>query len=102
VQALRSKNNSPALHEVSEKISSRTGKANRLSAALERSLDVLIAFADRLVLWVGTQLVIEGEISGGSHYLFIAYLKSAYARAGLRKIRGPPRQRPPPAGETRD
>jgi ATP-binding cassette subfamily B protein len=53
-------------------------KGKRLSAALERSLDVLIALASALVLWFGTRLVLAGQISAGDLYLFLAYLKSAY------------------------
>ena len=69
---------SRAFTEVSEKNLKQDVKGKRLSAALERSLDVLIAFATALVLWFGTRLVLAGEISPGDLYLFIAYLKSAY------------------------
>src|SRR5207244_10109085 len=53
-------------------------KAKRLSAALERSLDVLIAVATALVLWYGTRLVLREEITPGALLVFLAYLKSAY------------------------
>ena len=53
-------------------------KGKRLSAALERSVDVLIALATAQVLWFGTRLVLSKEISPGDLYLFLAYLKSAY------------------------
>ena len=79
VQALSLEENfSRAFTEVSEKNLKQDVKGKRLSAALERSLDVLIAFATALVLWFGTRLVLAGEISPGDLYLFIAYLKSAY------------------------
>src|ERR1043166_2058657 len=67
-----------AFSSESEKSLSQDVKGKRLSAALERSLDVLIAFATALVLWQGTRLVLAGEISAGDLYLFLAYLKSAY------------------------
>lgn len=53
-------------------------KGKRLSAALERSVDVLIAAATALVLWFGTRLVLRGDITSGDLLVFLAYLKSAY------------------------
>ncbi|HXI51375.1 MAG TPA: ABC transporter ATP-binding protein [Candidatus Saccharimonadales bacterium] len=53
-------------------------KGKRLSAALERSVDVLIAMASALVLWLGARLVLRGEITAGDLLVFLAYLKSAY------------------------
>jgi ATP-binding cassette subfamily B protein len=53
-------------------------KGKRLSAALERSVDVLIAMASALVLWLGAKLVLRGEITAGDLLVFLAYLKSAY------------------------
>jgi len=53
-------------------------KGKRLSAALERSVDVLIAVATALVLWFGTRMVIAREVSPGELLVFLAYLKSAY------------------------
>ena len=69
---------SRAFTEVSDKNLKQDVKGKRLSAALERSLDVIIALATALVLWFGARLVIAGEISAGDLFLFIAYLKSAY------------------------
>ncbi len=69
---------SRAFTEVSEKNLKQDVKGKRLSAGLERSLDVIIALATALVLWFGARLVLAGEISVGDLYLFIAYLKSAY------------------------
>ena len=69
---------SRAFTDVSEKNLKQDVKGKRLSAALERSLDVIIAFATALVLWFGAKLVLANEISAGDLYLFIAYLKSAY------------------------
>ena len=53
-------------------------KGKRLSATLERSVDVIIAIATALVLWQGTRLVLRGGISPGDLLVFLAYLKSAY------------------------
>jgi ATP-binding cassette subfamily B protein len=53
-------------------------KGKRLSAALERTVDVLIAVATGLVLWFGAKLVLRGAISSGDLLVFLAYLKSAY------------------------
>jgi len=67
-----------AFTAVSQKNLKQDVKGKRLSAALERSLDVIIALATALVLWFGARLVLAGDISAGDLYLFIAYLKSAY------------------------
>ncbi len=53
-------------------------KGKRLSATLERTVDVLIAAATALVLWQGTRLVLRNAISSGDLLVFLAYLKSAY------------------------
>ena len=53
-------------------------KGKRLSAALERSVDVLIALATALVLWFGTRMVIDRQLTAGELLVFLAYLKSAY------------------------
>jgi ATP-binding cassette subfamily B protein len=53
-------------------------KGKRLSAALERSVDVLIALATALVLWFGTRMVLDRQLTPGDLLVFLAYLKSAY------------------------
>jgi ATP-binding cassette subfamily B protein len=53
-------------------------KGKRLSAALERSVDVLIALATALVLWFGTRMVLDRQLTAGELLVFLAYLKSAY------------------------
>ena len=53
-------------------------KGKRLSAALERTVDVLIGIATALVLWSGAKLVLRGEVTSGDLLVFLAYLKSAY------------------------
>ena len=53
-------------------------KGKRLSATLERTVDVLIALATALVLWLGARLVLSGEITAGDLLVFLAYLKFSY------------------------
>lgn len=53
-------------------------RGKRLSAALERSVDVLVAIATALVLWFGTRLVLDYKVTPGELIVFLAYLKSAY------------------------
>jgi ATP-binding cassette subfamily B protein len=62
----------------SEKSLKQDVKGKRLSAALERSLDVVIAVATAGVLWYGTRLVLSRTITAGELLVFLAYLKSAY------------------------
>src|SRR5262245_7278971 len=45
-------------------------KGKRLSATLERTVDVLIALATALVLWFGARLVLSGEITTGDLIVF--------------------------------
>jgi ATP-binding cassette subfamily B protein len=53
-------------------------KVKRLSARLERAVDLMIAVATALVLWFGTQLVLERVLTPGDLLVFLAYLKSAF------------------------
>jgi ATP-binding cassette subfamily B protein len=53
-------------------------KARRLSAGLERSVDVLTAVAGALVLFYGTLLVLRKRMTAGELLLFLAYLKNAF------------------------
>ena len=53
-------------------------KGSRLTARLERTVDVLIAAATALVLWYGVRLVLAGEMSGGDLLVFLAYLKNSF------------------------
>jgi len=61
-----------------ERILKEDVKGKRLSASLERSVDVLVAIATALVLWYGGTLVLRGQISAGDLVVFLAYLKYAY------------------------
>ena len=79
VQALSLEENfARAFTDESERNLKQDVKGKRLSAALERSVDVLIAIATALVLWLGVRLVLRAEITSGDLLVFLAYLKSAY------------------------
>src|SRR5258708_35411952 len=53
-------------------------KARRLAAGLERSVDLLTAIAGASVLFYGTRLVLNKELSAGALLVFLAYLKNAF------------------------
>src|SRR5712691_10409258 len=52
--------------------------ATRLSAGLERTVDLLIALATALVLWFGARQVLRGAMTPGDLIVFLAYLKNAF------------------------
>ena len=56
-------------------------RASRLSASLERSVDLFVAVATALVLWFGSRLVLEHTLSAGDLLVFLSYLKSAFRPA---------------------
>lgn len=62
----------------SDKSQKQDLKGKRLTAGLERSVDVLIAISTALVLWLGAQLVLSGKLTAGDLLVFLSYLKSAY------------------------
>jgi ATP-binding cassette, subfamily B, bacterial len=53
-------------------------RARRLAAGLERSVDLLTAVAGALVLFYGTRLVLNKQLSAGALLVFLAYLKNAF------------------------
>jgi ATP-binding cassette subfamily B protein len=53
-------------------------KAKRLAAGLERSVDLLTAISGALVLFYGTRLVLQKQLSAGGLLVFLAYLKNAF------------------------
>ncbi len=67
-----------AFSSESERSLKQDVKGKRLTAALERSLDLLIAVATAAVLWQGTRLVLRNQLTPGELLVFLAYLKSAY------------------------
>ena len=56
-------------------------QASRLSASLERSVDLFVAVATALVLWFGARLVLERALTAGDLIVFLSYLKSAFRPA---------------------
>jgi len=56
-------------------------KAAKLSAKLERTVDVLGALATALVLWYGAFLVMRGRMTAGDLVVFLTYLKRAFKPA---------------------
>jgi ATP-binding cassette subfamily B protein len=56
-------------------------RAKRLSATLERTVDLLIACATALVLWYGARLAMAARITPGDLLVFLAYLKNAFKPA---------------------
>lgn len=53
-------------------------KVKRLSAGLERGVDILIAVTTAAILSVGAQRVIDGRLSAGELLVFLFYLKGAF------------------------
>jgi ATP-binding cassette subfamily B protein len=53
-------------------------KTSRLSAALKRVVEALIALATALVLWYGTVLVIHHELTPGDLLVFLAYMRTGF------------------------
>ncbi len=53
-------------------------QAQRLSAGLERTVEVLVAIATALVTWRGVQLVLGGAVTPGDLIVFTSYLKVAF------------------------
>ncbi len=50
----------------------------RLSAGLERSVDIMIAVAGACVIWLGASRALKGEVSPGDLIVFVSYLRSAF------------------------
>jgi ATP-binding cassette, subfamily B, bacterial len=53
-------------------------KTSRLTAGLERSVDVMIAVASALVLWQGTRYVMDGSLTAGGLVVYLTYLKRGF------------------------
>lgn len=53
-------------------------QVKRLTANLERSVDVMIGLSSAIVLWQGTRFVLQGQLSPGDLIVFITYLKSTF------------------------
>ncbi|MFC3396813.1 ABC transporter ATP-binding protein [Brenneria rubrifaciens] len=53
-------------------------RSKRLTAGLERSVDLIIAFATALVLWQGALAVLNDRMSVGELVIFFSYLKNSF------------------------
>lgn len=53
-------------------------RGKRLSAKMERTVDVIVAIGTAMVLWFGARQVLDGRLTPGDLLVFIAYLKSAF------------------------
>lgn len=53
-------------------------KAKRLEAALERTVDGLIAISSAIVVWFGARMVLQGTMTLGGLVVFLTYLKNAF------------------------
>jgi ATP-binding cassette, subfamily B, bacterial len=53
-------------------------KTSRLTAGLERTVDVLIAAASAIVLWRGATFVLDGQLTPGELVVYLAYLKRGF------------------------
>ena len=79
VQALSLENHFADTFGVQSQKSMKDGvKTSRLSAALERKVDVLVALASALVLWQGARYVLAGELTIGGLVVYLAYLKRGF------------------------
>jgi ATP-binding cassette subfamily B protein len=61
--------------ERNEKSQLENIKAGRMSARLERAVDLLMALCTALVLWFGALLVLRREMSPGTLLVFLTYLR---------------------------
>ncbi|MCA9063585.1 MAG: ABC transporter ATP-binding protein [Planctomycetaceae bacterium] len=53
-------------------------RTSRLTAGLERSVDVMIAVASAVVLWQASHLVLSGQLTPGELIVFLSYLKRGF------------------------
>lgn len=69
---------SGAFAEENKKSHKEGARTSRLTAGLERSVDVQIAIATALVLFQGARYVMEGSLSAGELVVYLAYLKRGF------------------------
>ncbi|MBB1490152.1 ABC transporter ATP-binding protein [Paracoccus sp. MC1854] len=69
-------------------------KSQRLSAGLERSVNLLVAVATALIMFIGARMVLAGRLSSGDLLVFITYLKNTFAPSAI--TRNIPRVSPRP------
>ncbi|KYC41455.1 protein tyrosine phosphatase [Scytonema hofmannii PCC 7110] len=70
LEGIFSKQNRKSLDEVTESL--------RLSAALERTVQVLMAIIIAVVLWKGSHAVLQKSLTPGELLVFMTYLKNAF------------------------
>ncbi len=70
LEGIFSKQNRKSLDEVTESL--------RLSAALERTVQVLMAIMIAVVLWKGSHAVLQKSLTPGELLVFMTYLKNAF------------------------
>lgn len=79
VQALSLHNQLEDIFEQQNTITLNHGaKSLKLSAVLQRTVQILIALTIALVLWRGSHLVIQKTLTPGDLLVFITYLKNAF------------------------
>lgn len=64
--------------ERSSKALTENVKTAKLSAQMERRVDVIAAVATALVLWFGVRMVLGGSLTPGDLLVFLAYLKRSF------------------------
>lgn len=64
--------------EQNDKSLDEVAQSLRLSAALERTVQVLMAIITAAVLWRGSQVVLQKGLTPGDLLVFISYLKNAF------------------------
>lgn len=62
----------------SEQSRAQDVRTARLSARLERAVDVMLAVSTALVLWFGARLVVQGEMTSGDLLIFLMYLRRGF------------------------
>lgn len=79
VQALSLQNIFLATFAIANETSLREGaKAQRLSAGLERTVQVLVSVCTAVALWLGAGLVIKAKLTPGELLVFLNYLRTAF------------------------
>ncbi|MCP1659868.1 ABC transporter ATP-binding protein [Neisseria perflava] len=53
-------------------------KSKRLAAGLERRVDILVAFVTAIVLFYGSNVVLDGKMSPGELIVFMSYLNNSF------------------------
>ena len=72
-------------HAFEQRFAEQTGKnqkeemrGSKLTASLERSVDILVALTTAIVLWHGGRLALDGMLTPGDLLVFLNYLRRAF------------------------